>query len=121
MKKIVLLFVLVSLVLSCSKEDNNIDSRVIEITVNLSNSETYEYVLGQFAENDIAEILSQASHYTISEIVITQNLGFSIYKYKPQTGFIGEDYVELSSEKLIDEETNEIEERTIKLTFKVIE
>lgn len=120
MKKTVLFFVLMSLVLSCSKEGNNND-RVIEITINLSNSETYEYVLGQFEENDITEIVSQASHYTISEIVITQNLGFSIYKYKPQTGFVGEDYVELSSEKLINEETNEIEARTIKLTFKVIE
>jgi len=122
MKKIVIIIAIIGFLISCTKDDNDVTSKVIEITINLSNNQVYDYVLGRFpGDNDFTEIVSQASHFELSEIVVTPNTGHSIYKYKPQVGFIGDDFVELTSEKKINIDSDKIEANTIKLTFKIVD
>ena len=120
MKKIVVLFLIISLVLSCSKEDDNL-SKVIEVRINLSNTLDYQYSIGgNYKEDDIVEITTQASHFVISEIIVTEN-GYAFYTYKPQFGYLGTDYVEFTSEKIIDSESNQTQTNTYKFSFNILE
>ena len=123
MKKIFIFIAIIGFLGSCSKEDNNRTSRVIEIRINLSNSEVYDYTIGRFqGEEDFVEIVVQPLHSEISELIITENLQLAIYKYKPQENFVGEEYVEINSIKYIDQENDgEIEEKIIKLSFNILE
>ena len=122
MKKLLIFFTIIGLLISCSKDDNNVTSRVIEITINLSNNQVYDYTLGRFTgEEDLVEIVTQPLYSDISEIIITENLQLAIYKYKPQANYIGEDYVEINTKKYINPDNDEeIEEKTIKLSFIIL-
>jgi len=122
MKKILVFIAVIGFLISCSKEDNNRTSRVIEIRINLSNNEVYDYTIGSFpGEEDLVAIVVQPLHSEINELIITENLQLAIYKYKPQANYIGEDFVEINAIKYINQDNDEkIEEKTIKLSFNIL-
>ncbi len=64
MKKTLLILILAVITLSCSKDDEN----VTEQSVDISNTEIYEYDLGSFGIEDGARINIQAENYEISEL-----------------------------------------------------
>lgn len=120
MKNIVSIFLVLVLVASCSKDDN-VTSKVVEIKINLSNTSDYVYGLGTYAEGDIVEIVSQATHFEISELFINDSTGYTFYKYKPQAGYAGEDFVEINSEKRVDTVNDNIEIKTVRLSFNILD
>ncbi len=119
MKKITFLF-LVLLTISCSKEEDNTIYKTKEIKINLSNTLFYQYYLGRFIEEDEAEITTQALHFEISEFYTNESNGNISYKYKPQLGFEGEDYVEILTERTINIENGQKEIITLKLIFNIL-
>ncbi len=120
MKNVFFILIAIGIVISCSKDDD-VTTNVVEITINLSNTLEYNYWVGNYSEDDIVEILSQASHFEISELFRSTSGSSVSYKYKPQSGYVGEDFVEITSEKIIDSISNEIEFKTVKLSFNILE
>jgi len=118
MKKSILLLLLV-LTISCSKEDGDINLTK-EIRINLSNDLSYSYFLGSFEEDESPEITNQALHYEYSDLLRNEETGGVTYRYKPLAEFVGEDYVEILSEKIIDEENDKKQITTLKLTFIIL-
>ncbi len=67
-----------------------------EIPITLENTESYNYNTGITGDEDGASIIVQAKHYEISDIVRNVETNWEVvYKYKPKSGFIGTDFVEL--------------------------
>ena len=64
-------------------------------TISLKNTQIYQYpTVG--GDEEAATIVSQAKHYTISEIRRNQQTNWiAVYFYQPSPGFVGSDYVEL--------------------------
>jgi hypothetical protein len=66
------------------------------IPVNLKNTESYNHNTGITGDEDGASIIVQAKHYEISDIIRNGETNWeAVYKYKPKSGFIGTDYIEL--------------------------
>lgn len=89
MKKIFLISILTFSLISCSNDD---DVNVTSENINISNTETYEYDLGGFGDEDGARISKQAEHYEISELNRNETI---VYIYKPAEGFTGSDLVKI--------------------------
>ena len=89
MKKVFLIMLLTFGAFSCSNDD---DISVTTESVNISNSETYQYDLGGFGDEDGARISKQAGHYEISELNRNETI---IYTYKAEEGFSGSDLVKI--------------------------
>lgn len=97
MKKLCLsiLCIIFLLIYSCN---NATDSQEYEntITISIKKSEIYNYKTGIIGDEDGASIIVQAKYYEISDIVRNVDTNWeAVYKYKPRTGFVGTDYVEL--------------------------
>ena len=66
------------------------------IAVNIKSTDVYEYRTGIAGDEDGASIIQQARHFEISEIIRNADTGWEpVYRYKPESGFFGSDYVEL--------------------------
>ena len=89
MKKVSIILILSIILFSCSKDD---DINVTTENISISNTETYEYDLGGFGDEDGARISKQAEHFEISELNRNETI---IYTYKPEEGFIGSDLVKI--------------------------
>jgi hypothetical protein len=81
--------------ISCSSDDNQSEGEIIKTTASISTSETYTYNLGSFGDEEGASIEKQAENFEISKLERTFPSGEIIYTYKPKSGFVGTDYVEL--------------------------
>ena len=73
---------------SCSNDDVNVTTE----NVTISNSETYQYNLGGFGDEEGVKISKQAEHYEISELNRSETI---VYIYKPEEGFSGSDLVKI--------------------------
>ena len=118
MKKIFLLFVLIGILSSCSKDDKE---NIIDQNVTIRNSENYEYDLGFFGDEEGAGIQTQADHFEISELNRDFSIGKVIYTYKPLSEYVGTDYVELITERGSDGSGSNPDRSIIKITFNVTE
>ena len=68
----------------------------LTIKATVKNSEEYEYRTGFGGDEQGASIKVQAGHFEKSEIVRDASTGFEpVYKYKPKSGYVGKDSVEL--------------------------
>lgn len=86
----VLLLPVVVLVQGCG------DSNPVEIvSVSLNSAEVFQYpTVG--GDEDGARIVTQANHYSISEIRRNAATNWvAVYVYQPAPGFVGSDYAEL--------------------------
>ncbi|MFK5981828.1 MAG: hypothetical protein QM499_02855 [Flavobacteriaceae bacterium] len=119
MRKIVFIL-LVILTVSCSKEEDDTVYKTKEIRINLSNTLSYSYYLGSFEESEGPEITNQALHFEYSDLFRNEETGGVSYGYKPLPEYVGEDYVEILSEKIIDVENDKKQITTIKLTFIIL-
>lgn len=87
------------------------------ITVEIKNSETYEYQMVS-GDEEGATIKVQAEHYDISEIRRNSKTNYVVvYTYKPKSNFVGYDYVELEIQKGSDGASASTEIRTIKINI----
>lgn len=89
MKKASFVLILSIILFSCSKDD---EVHVTTEHINISNTETYQYDLGQFGFEDGAIISKQAEHYELSELNRNETI---IYTYKSQEGYLGSDKVKI--------------------------
>lgn len=89
MKTINLILILTILLFSCSNDD---DINVTTENITIANTETYEYDLGGFGDEDGARISKQAEHYELSQLNRNETI---IYTYKPQEGYLGSDKVKI--------------------------
>ena len=85
------LAVFFSLLVSSCKDQGNPETIIITLT----NTETYQYpTVG--GDEDGAVIVSQAQHYSVSEIRRNlQTNWVAVYFYQSSPGYVGKDYVEL--------------------------
>jgi hypothetical protein len=120
MKKTVMLFVLIGFSVSCSDNGNNSNDTLIEQNVTISNVEDYEYDLGSFGDEEGAGIQVQAENFEISKLE-SDNNGQTIYKYRPLSGFVGSDYVELKSGRGSDGASPNTDITIIKITLNITE
>jgi len=95
MKKLFLLFAVVSIFASCSNDDDA-SPEVTVLNITIPNSENYEYDLGSLGDEEGAGIYIQAKHYEISETNRNSETDQITYTYKAEQDFIGTDFVEIS-------------------------
>jgi hypothetical protein len=102
MKKFALTTILLmvfSCFINCSSDDNQSDGEIIKVTASISTSEIYTYNLGSFGDEEGASIEKQAENFEISKLERNFPSGEIIYTYKPKSGFVGTDYVELKTSR----------------------
>ena len=113
-----LLLILTLGILTNSCDNNNDSYEVIEQNISLSNSEDYEYDLGDFGDEEGVSIETQAEHFEISELERGENI---IYKYEPIVDFIGTDYVEIKTFRGSDGASPNTDISIVKIIFNVYE
>ncbi len=121
MNKVFVLLTIIGLLCSCSKKDDDIRTKEIAINVVMDNANTYEYYLGSFGDEEGAEIQIQASHFLLSELEEFSSDRQVVYKYRPASGYVGSDYVEITSERGSDGASPSTKVLILKITFDVIE
>lgn len=90
-----------SVLISCSKDDDRepkSTTLVFTPTASISNSQDLRYGLGAFGDPELTRIVYQAENAEFSELVEHPETGEIFYYYKPKSGFIGRDYVQIQTE-----------------------
>lgn len=105
--------------INCSCDDNNSDGEIIKANATISNSEIYTYNLGSFGDEEGAAIQKQAENFEISKLERNFPSGEIIYTYKPQSGFVGTDYVELKTSRGSNGASPNTNISIIKITIKI--
>lgn len=121
MKKTFLLFAFIGILYSCSNDDDNYNRDVIELNINISNTENYEYNLGSFGDEEGTEINIQAEHFEVSEIEGDFDNGTAIYKYNPELGYYGTDFVQFSANRGSDGASENTKISIVNITFNITE
>ena len=121
MHKILIGLSIIGFLYSCSKDDDGIQTREIKINVIINNSNTYEYHLGSFDDEEGAEIQVQAAHFETSRLIEYSDNRQIVYKYKPSLGYIGSDYVEILAERGSDGVSPNNKIIILKLSFNILE
>ncbi|MBK8806953.1 MAG: hypothetical protein IPO21_10040 [Bacteroidales bacterium] len=86
-------FIIVFMLYRCNKIDNKTDKT---IDVELKANELYKYNTRISGDEEGVGISSQASHYTISEVIRDSTANYTcVYNYKPELNYTGTDQVEL--------------------------
>jgi hypothetical protein len=122
MKKFVIstfLLMVFTCFISCSSDDSNSDAEIVKVNASISNSEIYTYNLGSFGDEEGASIEKQAENFEISKLERNFPSGEIVYTYKPQSGFIGTDYVALKTSKGSNGASPNTNISIIKITIKV--
>ena len=122
MKKISLttfLLMVFTCFISCNSDDNNSDAEIVKVNATISNSEIYTYNLGSFGDEEGASIEKQAENFEISKLERNFPSGEIIYTYKPQSGFIRTDYVELKTSRGSNGASPNNNNSIVKITIKV--
>ena len=87
---------MVSFLWYCDKDEATALNNDIDIT--LKNSESYSYNLNISGDEEGAIIKVQAMHFQISELIRDSGTNWSVvYIYKPVSGYVGSDYVEIET------------------------
>lgn len=69
-----------------------------EVNVTISNSRIFHYDFGACGDEEGAYIITQGTHFEISEIVRDSTTAFCpVFEYKPAAGFTGTDIVEVET------------------------
>ena len=106
------------ILLNCSTNNSPVND---EINVQILNSEVYEYKTGISGDEEGASIKKQAQHFEISDIFRNSETGWeAVYRYKPESNFIGFDYVELEIETGSDGASPSSKIELIKITIEVV-
>lgn len=105
--------------ISCSSDDNQSDGEIIKVNATISNSEIYTYNLGSFGDEEGASIQKQTENFEISKLERNFPSGEIIYTYKPQSGFVGTNYVELKTSRGSNGASPNTNIRILKITIKV--
>lgn len=121
MNKVFIILTIIGFLCSCSNDDDTINTKKIEFNVIINNSNTYEYHLGGFGDEEVAEIQIQAAHFELSELIEYSNNRQIVYKYKSSPGYIGNDYVEILVERGSNGTSPNTHITVIKITFNVLE
>ena len=94
-------------------------TKVINEHITISHTQSFEYSLGSFKEQDI-RLKTQAKNFEASEFILNKSNTIT-YTYKPEMGFVGSDVVEIIISRDPDEEDSSIDVCLIKIEFNVIE
>ena len=105
--------------ISCSSDDNQSEGEIIKATAAISTSEIYTYNLGGFGDEEGASIEKQAENFEISKLERNFPSGEIIYTYKPKSGFVGADYVELKTSRGSNGASPNTNISILKITIKV--
>jgi hypothetical protein len=100
------------MVLFCcnSKDDiQNLETEYIDLSLSTDQNLTTEISLGPFLSEGSVDITKQAKHYVISEITFNE-MGL-VYNYKPNAGFSGTEYVEITKSSSIGDDN--VNQKTI--------
>lgn len=99
MKKVVMLnMAMMALFFLWSCKEDAIANFQEEVDVVLQNTEDYVYDFGFSGDEESATIITQAQHFSVSEIFRDTTSNWSVkYRYRPELGFIGNDYVEIET------------------------
>lgn len=121
MKKILFLFVSL-LVMSCStsEPENPEDQPVKEAFLTIKSTETVEYkfqVMEAIPVEGGPQIIKQAEHFEVSELVYKDSAIY--YLYKPEPGFTGTETVEITN--YLHNGAEVYDQKTTKLTIEVRE
>ena len=92
--KIMFVLLFTSFLCNCEKEE--IVEKNETFLISLKNTEEYIHDFKISGDEDGATIKVQAKHFSISKIIRNESTNWSVvYHYKPETGFIGSDLVEI--------------------------
>lgn len=81
---------------ACSKVMDPNPASDDTLKISLKNTDVYEHQTGISGDEEGAAIVVQARHYEISDIVRNAETGWAaVYRFKPQAGYKGTDYVEI--------------------------
>lgn len=96
-----LFFIVFTLIVSCSNDDDREPKSTTLIftpSASITNSQDLRYGLGAFGDPELTRIVYQAENAEVSELVEHPETGEIYYYYKPKSGFIGRDYVQIQTE-----------------------
>ena len=94
--KIMFVLVCTSFLCNCEKEEIVVMNETLHIS--LKNTEEYIHDFKISGDEEGATIKVQAKHFSISKIIRNESTNWSVvYHYKPETGFIGSDLVEIET------------------------
>ena len=87
------------LIVSCSKNDDKTNGKVInesiQQVINISYGDTLKVNLGSFGDEEGAWIFKNPQNAKVSKLYRQINSGEVLYEYFPKDNFIGKDTVEL--------------------------
>jgi hypothetical protein len=113
MKKLYLLISIFSLIIffNCNSKDEMQSPEIeyFDFDSSINTNQLIKLSLGSFSSEGSTEITKQAEHYEISEITY-EEMGL-VYNYKPNSSFIGTEYVEITKSSSIGD--NNINQKTI--------
>ena len=111
---------LMSLIGICCNNATEANTGSEIISVFLKNNEVYQYKTGIGGDEEGASIIHQANHFEISDIVRNaDSMWEAVYIYKPKSGFVGIDYVELKLSSGSDGASRPTDTVIIKIKFNV--
>ena len=119
MKEIYASMTIILFLFSCS--NGKFKENRIEQNVTISNTKDYEYDIGSLGDEEGAGIQIQAKHSEISEYKRDFSNGENIYRYKPTSGYVGRDYVEIRINSGSNGASPSTEITIIEITFNVTE
>lgn len=90
-------FAVLVLVVACNNDP--VEAR-FDVYVEITNTEVYEYFIGDLGDEESVSITKQALHFEISDIfrVYSPSFGWG-YRYKAESGFVGIEEVTLRLEQ----------------------
>lgn len=95
MKTSMIAFFITALILMCGCEKETAEP---QLRVALKNTEVYIHDLKISGDEEGASITKQAQHSAMSALIRNSETNWSlVYKYKPEAGFVGKDYVEIET------------------------
>lgn len=99
---IVLMIVITVFTISCANDDDAVVEKTtvttaLEVTIGVG--EDYFYDLGIFGDEEGAGISTSPTNAEISEIFYELDPDRYVYKYRPEAGFVGSDFVVLTTAK----------------------
>ncbi len=122
LKHIIRIFFIAAFLLSCiscTTETNEARALIVREEVVLSNNEIFTYDLGSFGDEEGAGIRTQAEHFELSQIDSDMNSGQRTYRYKPEIGYTGTDFIELTTSRGSDGSGPNTDVRNIRISFTV--
>ncbi len=90
----IFLIIIISFVWTCEKDLERQTIKTMDVL--LKNTEEYSYDFNISGDEEGASITTQSTHYQTSKLKRDSDTNWSVvYLYKPESGYIGTDYVEI--------------------------